>query len=81
MNIEMKIKTLLEQLDALPKKDKIAVLEYLEHSEWGVALEHLCATISEENIPIPGNVVDLIKDVSQQMDIWGEIKEQLKDFI
>ncbi|MGE7998411.1 MafI family immunity protein [Lysinibacillus sp. NPDC093190] len=65
----------------LPQKDRITVLEYLEHREWGVALEHLCATICEENILISENVVHLIKDISQQMDIWDEIKEQIKDFI
>ncbi|MGE8034836.1 MafI family immunity protein [Lysinibacillus sp. NPDC093692] len=65
----------------LPQKDRITVLEYLEHREWGVALEHLCATICEENILISENVVHLIKDTSQQMDIWDEIKEEIKDFI
>ncbi|SKB75179.1 hypothetical protein SAMN06295926_10767 [Lysinibacillus sp. AC-3] len=46
-----------------------------------MALEHLCATICEENILISENVVHLIKDTSQQMDIWDEIKEEIKDFI
>lgn len=55
--------------------------EYLEHREWGVALEHLCATIREENILISENVVHLIKNISQQMDIWDEINEEIKDFI
>lgn len=46
-----------------------------------MALEHLCATIREENILISKNVVHLIKDISQQMDIWDEVKEEIKDFI
>ncbi|WHY03236.1 MafI family immunity protein [Neobacillus sp. DY30] len=79
MNFEWKIKAIVQQVDGLPKKDCVNVLEYLEHSEWGVALEHLCATIYEENIYIPVSVLEQIKEVSIQMGIWKEIREQLND--
>jgi uncharacterized protein YfaA (DUF2138 family) len=75
----MKIKDIVQQVDGLPKNDQVIVLEYLEHREWGVALEHLCAAIYEEKIHLKESVLQQIKDVSIQMGIWKEIREQLID--
>jgi hypothetical protein len=63
----MKIKDIVQQVDGLPKNDQVIVLEYLEHSEWGVALEHLCAAVFEEKIHLKESVLQQIKEVSIQM--------------
>jgi hypothetical protein len=75
----MKLKSIVKALEGLPQKDRVTVLELLDHREWGVALEHLCATICEENVPISDSILQQIKEVSQQMDIWNEIREQIKE--
>jgi hypothetical protein len=75
----MKIKNIVQQVDGLPKNDRVSVLEYLEHREWGVALEHFCAAVYEEKIHLDESVLLQIKDVSIKMGIWKEIREQLID--
>jgi len=81
MNVETEIKAIVEHIDGLPKKDRIIVLDYLEHREWGIALEHLCATISEENIQISEPIFHLIKDVSTHMKIWEGIRDEIIDLV
>jgi len=81
MNVEMKIKSIVEQIVGLPKGDRISILEFLEHNEWGVALEHLCATLCEENIQISEPIFEQIKGVSIYMEIWEDIRDQIIDLI
>ncbi|MFB7141977.1 MafI family immunity protein [Gottfriedia sp. NPDC056225] len=77
MNVEVKIKSIVEHIAVLPNRDRFIVLEYLEYNEWGVALEHLCTILNEEDIQISQDVFQLIKDVSLQMGLWEEIRNQI----
>ncbi|MFD0680352.1 MULTISPECIES: MafI family immunity protein [unclassified Paenibacillus] len=48
-------------------------LELLEHNEWGIALENLCATIFEENLPISVFIYTEIKCVGEVMEMDSSI--------
>jgi len=56
MKVEMKIKSIVEHIDSLPKRDRLIVLEYLEYNEWGVVFDHLCYTLGEEDIQISESI-------------------------
>ncbi|QKS45650.1 MafI family immunity protein [Paenibacillus cellulosilyticus] len=47
MNIEKEIRNLTVEITELTEADRATVKELLEHNEWGVAFEHLCAAIFE----------------------------------
>lgn len=81
MNVEMKIKSIVEHISGLPKRDLLIVLEYLEYNEWGLALDHLCYTLDEEDIQISEPIFQQIKDVSIQMGIWENIRDQIIDLV
>jgi hypothetical protein len=70
-----KVLAILKQIN-IPDKDSDTVLEYLEHDEWGIAIEHLCATIIEEGILISESLFDLIKNIGEEMELdsmnWWE---------
>lgn len=76
MNIEKEIRNVTAEITELPQADIATVTELLEHNEWGVALEHLCATIIEEGILIPETMFDLIKKLGEEMELksmnWWE---------
>ncbi|WP_336770990.1 MafI family immunity protein [Paenibacillus sp. MMO-58] len=75
MSMVIQISNILEQI-TIPDKDRDEILEYLDHNEWGIALEHLCATIIEEDILITESLFDLIKKIGEEMKLdtmtWWE---------
>lgn len=79
LNMEEEIKRIIHQAIELPEGDKVFMLELLEHNEWGVALEHFCASVVEERIQLTKELYKRIEVVSKEMDIWDDIREELKD--
>lgn len=80
-----KAKILLEILNGieqLPQKDKIDVEEFIEHDEWGIALETICSVILEEKILIHKQIYKRIIDVGDEMEmdssLWKDISKMLK---
>ncbi|WP_148927486.1 MafI family immunity protein [Paenibacillus methanolicus] len=63
MDIETKIFKLLDSIKSLSMRDKESIQELLEHNEWGVALETLCASIFEDKLDISQDTYLLIKEV------------------
>ncbi|WP_088011912.1 MafI family immunity protein [Gottfriedia acidiceleris] len=61
--------------------EMLIVLEYLEYNEWGVALEHICTMLNEEDIQISQTIFQQIKDVSLQMGLWEENRNQIIDLV
>ncbi|WP_424769362.1 MafI family immunity protein [Paenibacillus sp. sgz302251] len=79
MNVEEEIKQIIDQVIELPRRDRTFILELLEHREWGVALEHFCAAVTQERIQITNELYKHIEVVSREMDMWDDIREELKD--
>ncbi|MFC4776216.1 MafI family immunity protein [Paenibacillus sp. GCM10023252] len=52
MDITKEILEIVNMTTELPQEDFDFILELLEHDEWGVAFETLCAAILEEGLPI-----------------------------
>lgn len=80
-----KAKVLVEIVNgipAFPEKDKMDVEEYIEHDEWGIALETICSVILEDRILIDKKVFKKIKDVGTEMEmdssLWNGIDKLIK---
>ncbi|MBP0724075.1 MafI family immunity protein [Bacillus sp. RG28] len=77
-NLNLRITKIIENINGLPKGDKQELTEFLEHDEWGIALEHLCATVLEEEINISSELFYEIREVGEKIEIdcasWEELK-------
>lgn len=51
------------------KKDRENIDEYLDHNEWGLAFEVLCAVIQESNIKISQENYEIINMIGNQMEL------------
>lgn len=75
-----KAKVLLEivnGISAFPEKDKIDVQEYIEHDEWGIALETICSAVLEDRVIVDKKIFKKISDVGTEMEmdssLWNDI--------
>lgn len=66
-----RINNIAEKLN-LPKQDISSIGEYLEYSEWGIALEYLCATIENDKICISKDDYNEIKELGEYMNMDEE---------
>ncbi len=55
-----------------------SIVEYLDHNEYGVALEQLCSAIEQERIKIAYNDYLLIKQMGEQMEMDKSLWERIK---
>lgn len=78
MNIVNKITSIIQQVNQLSYIDKSRIQEYLEHDEWGIALEELCAAIYEDKIYITKSIFQHIKETAEQMELEPETWEGLR---
>jgi hypothetical protein len=81
-DMESRLQRLFRKLD-LPTNDKEKLKEYLDHREWGIAYEHLCATIRDLGILIEESDFEEIKDIGKSMDLdeenWSKIEKQTSE--
>lgn len=77
--LEKKILNLTEQINSLPEKDKKNVVEFVEHGEWGIALDTLCNQIYEHDLKITKTTYDEIEAVGKMMNMnestWSFLKK------
>ncbi|GGI17875.1 MafI family immunity protein [Gottfriedia solisilvae] len=66
MNLNSQIKNIVDGMSVLSKNDIQAINELLVHDEWGVALEHLCASIIEDNINISNEQFIEIRNIGEK---------------
>jgi hypothetical protein len=69
MEIENKIRLALDSVESLLIRDREFILELLDHNEWGVALEILCAVIFEDKLKISQEIYSLIEGVGIEMEM------------
>lgn len=69
--------------EKLPKQDLEQIIEYIDHNERVLALEHLGGTLYETSIPISREEFNKFIHVGEIMDIkpndWKVLKELVKD--
>ncbi|MGG1617122.1 MafI family immunity protein [Paenibacillus sp. NRS-1782] len=80
MDVKRKIEDLLN-LVQIPQEDSKKVCEYLEYGEWGVALEHLSATLFDECAEITEIIYTQIKQLGEYMELEEQTWESLKALI
>ena len=68
MNIALEISKMSYQFK-IGKKDRENIDEYLDHNEWGLAIEVLCAVIQESNIKISQENYEIINMIGNQMEL------------
>ncbi|GGI11665.1 MafI family immunity protein [Gottfriedia solisilvae] len=81
MNLNSQIKNIVEGMSELSKNDIQAINELLVHDEWGVALEHLCASLIEDNINISNEQFIEIRNIGEKMKMESSLWEELNYFI
>jgi hypothetical protein len=69
MEISIKMIAIIKSLNDIPTKDKEFLFELLEHDEWGVALETLCAIVNEEGISISQDVYRKMVELGEYMQM------------
>ena len=80
---EDKILILLDEVsDHLPIDDTKNIKEFIEHREWGVGFETLCAQIFEYNIQISNEFYKKLSAIGESMDIesfiWTPLEKLIK---
>ncbi len=77
--------SLLRILEAFPEtwtnSEVEEVCHFLEHGEYGVALETLCAIIEEEDKEIPLQLYNHIRKLGKKMDMNPEVWQSLEGHV
>lgn len=63
------------------KKDRENIDEYLDHNEWGLAFEVLCAAIQESNIKISQENYEIISVLGNQMELDHKLWSALESLM
>ena len=67
---ESDIRDLATQLgDSISDRDRSVVLDYLDHNELGIALEHLCDALIEYDQRLSPELHDVTKELFHRMEI------------
>lgn len=76
-NQSQNIIRIVKETSGMPKKDMDIIFDLLDHTEWGVALEHLCSTIIEERLIIQRDVFEARKKIGELMEMdpnnWSQL--------
>lgn len=76
------LKEIVKNITNFPPKDEKDICEFIEHEEWGIALETICSVIEQEDIPIEKDIFRKIEEVGIYMEmdksLWEEIGKQIK---
>lgn len=80
MNIALEISKMSYQFK-IGKKDRENIDEYLDHNEWGLAFEVLCAAIQESNIKISQENYEIISVLGNQMELDHKLWSALESLM
>lgn len=80
MNIALEISKMSYQFK-IGKKDRENIDEYLDHNEWGLAFEVLCAAIQENNIKISQENYEIINMIGNQMELDHKLWSALESLM
>ncbi|WP_042462545.1 MafI family immunity protein [Neobacillus dielmonensis] len=82
MELNNLLKEIIKNITNLPLKDEKDILEFIEHEEWGIALETICSVIEQEYIPVDKDIFSKIEEAGLYMEmdksLWEEISKQIR---
>ncbi|MCY7628329.1 MafI family immunity protein [Bacillus altitudinis] len=82
MELKNILTEIVKNLTDFPLKDKKDIYEFIEHEEWGIALETICSVIEQEDLLIEEDTFRNIEKagIYMEMDksLWEEIGKQIK---
>lgn len=82
MQLKNILKEIVNNITNFPPKDEKDIREFIEHEEWGIALETICSVIEQEDILIEKDIFRKIEEagIHMEMDktLWEEIGKQIK---
>ncbi|MDQ0271302.1 MafI family immunity protein [Cytobacillus purgationiresistens] len=82
MELNNLLKEIVKNITNFPLKDEKDILEFIEHEEWGIALETICSVIEQEDISVHKDIFSKIEEtgIYMEMDksVWEEISKQIR---
>jgi hypothetical protein len=82
MELDNLLKEIVKYITNLSLKDEKDILEFIEHDEWGIALETICSVIEQEDIPVDQNIYSKIEEAGLYMEmdksLWEEISKKIR---
>lgn len=81
MNQCDKISYIVEQITAFTMEEQKEVYEYLNHNEWGIALETLSEILCTRNIIITRDIYKQIKNAGEKMEMDSSTWEIIEHLI
>ena len=81
-NLEERIIKLVQGINGIPEVEKVDIIEFASHNEWGLALDTLCFQLDEHDILITKEDYQEIARLGNSMDmqesIWIGLKRLIK---
>jgi hypothetical protein len=82
LKMESELKNIAEIIKGYVTNEEYSqICEYIDHDEWGLALENICAAIRDEKIMITSAIYYLIDKLGMKMEMDKEIWHETKPFI
>lgn len=72
---------LLRTVEGLPKADELEIREFVDHSEWGLALETICAAILGERLVVSRRAYEMIATLGKAMDMKPSLWTRIAGFV
>lgn len=69
MDIEIRFKQMMKQIQGLPSHDLRLVYEFILYGEFQLAIDHFIDALNKENISISSSVYKEIKDVAKELKL------------
>lgn len=71
---------LIEQIrDELPEEDVKEALDFVEHNEFGVSFELICAQLFEYDIKVSADIYRKIEEIGRSMTFDDSVWQMLKN--
>ncbi len=70
VSVQTSLRQVLSELhSAIPHTDREEIKEFIEHNELGLALEWLCASVTDNNVSLTEKQHEAIRQIAEQMQI------------
>lgn len=73
MDLDIELLSIISKISNFPQKDREEIEEFIEYSEYGIALENICSVIEQEKLNINILIYNKIKELGMYMELDHEL--------